>query len=274
MPRLVAALLVTIIVCWVLFTYASRERFLVAANEYIPMSNVGPEPWNRHPTNSLPMDQHVKYPTMYMVEFDNGEYENRLKRIFSIPSAKQEELRRVNEWTILDPHNDTQASFIPITYETFLKHVETEINESPELFLPYDNPEHRPRLQIVHDVLLQFKKHVSNNFKYIVLAEVVLYREHKFHGKHVLFESVIQYDPKTKEWSIDVVNIQLLGIVSEDGIGMFPVIPYSSTQPVQADAMNASSQMLINDRDVIEVVRRQQKQQSDNINAEIAVSYT
>lgn len=81
------------------------------------------------------------------------------------------------------------------SYNDFLNYITNILNNSNEL----------NNIQIVED-----KQIDKNNI------EVLLYRENKFEGKHVIF-TIDNY------WNIQ--SIKIVGSVSEDKIGLFPVLP-------------------------------------------------
>ena len=85
------------------------------------------------------------------------------------------------------------------SYNAFLNYITDTLNNSYEF----------KNIQIVQDRQLD-----NNNI------EVLLYRENKFEGKHVVF--TIQ-NISANEWNITLIKI--VGSVSEDKIGLFPVFP-------------------------------------------------
>ncbi len=248
-----------------------QEKFQVAANENIPLVNEGNDPWQRHPISSVPVDYQVRYKTMYMAEYDHLTYENKLKTIFGLPSSKKQELSNISDWTVLDTDNRFHRSYIRVAYSSFINFLTQQLQKSKELDLIYDNPYNRPKLQIVHDVLLQFKRNTRNPYKYALMIEMILYRNHKYHGKHVHVEAIVEYKRKTKDWIFDIVDIHIIGVVSEDGIGMFPVVPYQREQNGALELDENAQVIISTNKDVIDVLRRQNKLQSDNIAADIAL---
>lgn len=269
-PRLVALFIIAMLVAWVLATN-THEKFQVAANDDIPQVNSGRDPWNRHPISSVPVDYDVRYKTMYMAEFDNGLYEQKLKNVFGLPNPKKHELSNVTKWTLLDVDNRFHTSYIRVAYDKLMDYIATTLNKSEELDLPYDNPYERPKIQIVHDVLLQFRRDMQNKYKYSISFDVILYRAHKFHGKHVHMEAIMEYNKKDGTWKIDIVDAYIIGIIAEDGIGMFPVVPYQEGEMEEMKWDDKSVMIIPSNREVINVLRRQNKLQLDNLSADVAV---
>ena len=270
----IALLVIAFLVVWILLSRRRCEDFQVvnAANEHIPLTNTGPNIWQRHPISSIPMDQVVKYEKMYMVEFDNKRYEDALRTTFGVPNAKSSaETKDIRSWTILNPQDPRDTSYIQVAYNELIAYIERTINESKAFHLPYDNKEYRPKIQIVHDVLLQFRRHINNQYKYMMTVDLILYREHKHQGKHVNCEAIVEYKPDKQLWTYTIVNISVQGIVSEDSVGMFPVVPHDATQPRYEDANAVDSSVLLRDEDVITVITQQNKLHQAAIQSELAI---
>ena len=49
---------------------------------------------------------------------------------------------------------------------------------------------------------------------------MILYREAKYHGKHVSFIVLVE---KNKQWNVKVLDAKVKGIVFEDKIALYPV---------------------------------------------------
>jgi hypothetical protein len=220
--RLVAIGLICILVLWVI----SRKRIdgfkdVVAANEDESYVNRGDEPWERHPIHSVAVDLPTKFDTAYYYELDNAEYDIALKKTFQYPCKKGSEILNDANWKLLD---SSQLSEVRTAYNSLLAYLENTLNASKHMELPSDNPYKRPKIQIVHDVLTQVKRHVATVFKYLIEMEIVIYREAKFNAKHVRITAIVEYVSKKKRWDFYVIEAELLGIVYEDKIGIFPVV--------------------------------------------------
>lgn len=269
MSRGVIVALCLALALWI-FQGKKRERFLAAANEMIPLSNTGNEPWQHHPANSIPMEQRIKYEKMYMVEMDNADFERYMRKALQVPDKKSNEVMNISNWTILDTNNSLHTSFIRVSYASMILYIEKTLNSSDLMKLPYDTEQRK--IQVVHDVLLEFKKNVQNDFKYILLVDLILYREHKFHGKHVQLEVLVEYVKEKKQWLFDVIRADVLGIVSEDGIGLFPVVPFTELESGYTDILSASGTKVLSDNDtVIETLKRQNELHFNNVSSELAI---
>jgi hypothetical protein len=279
--RTVATVLLSFIVLWVFVNASSKkpEQFVSEWNSDIAYSNKGPEPWNRHPiSSSLPIDLVPKSNKPYYYEFDNAEYDIAISKTFKYPCKKSGEILKVSDWTIVNLAEDSVSrSGAATAYSKALSYIDDKLNTSEYMQLPYDNPKKRPRIQIVHDVLVQVKQHIRDEFKFVLSMELVLYRESKFHGKHVSMSVITEYDRDKKEWMFYVVEINVLGIVYEDEIGMFPVVA-SYSDPVAATGSGVPYEMLtknnpiiLNDGVISEVVDVQNRKMTQNIATQKAI---
>lgn len=125
-------------------------------------------------------------------------------------------------------------------YNSALNQFKNILNEGDTMLLPDGK---KIEIQIVHDVLIHARKHIKLPDLYSFDIEVILYRESKYQGKHVAFRCV--YNNKNN--SFYIVNINILGEIAEDKIGLYPVFPinpyeinqlsaYSTTYPTIIDA--------------------------------------
>lgn len=268
--RLGATVLLCFMVLYIVHTSQRTERFEVqSANADIDYSNRGPEPWNHHEVSqSLPLDLVPKSNKPYYYEFDNAEYDVALKNTFQYPCSHAADVLKVADWTIVDVDADSPArSGVATAYDSVIDHVRERVNSSEYLELPYDNPHKRPSIQVVHDVLIQAKTHVRDMFKYVLYIELILYREAKFHGKHVSMTVVTTYDPSKKQWDFYVVEINVLGIVYEDQIGLFPVVASYNKQVdgVSFDTLSQNSPILPSKEVTSAVMDKQTRALSQNI---------
>lgn len=268
----------TTLVCFLVLYVTIRGRgppegfSVLSSNADIDYSNSGPDPWNHHQvTGSIPLDLVPKSNRPYYYEFDNAEYDTALKDTFKYPCAHAADILKVTDWIIVDLSADSEArSEVATAYDKTITYIAEKVNASEYLQLPYDNPNKRPAIQVVHDVIVQAKKHVRDNFKYVLSIEIILYRESKFHGKHVSMTSITTYDPNKKKWNFYIVEVNVLGIVYEDQIGMFPVVA-NYDQPivgVSFDTLLESTPIIPND----EVTRTIVSKQNRNVATDISVN--
>lgn len=248
----------------------NRESFQVAANENIPRTNSGPEPWNHHPVDSVAMDQRVKYEKMYMVELDNISYEKQLNKALNVDN----DAKKSNVWIVLDTSNQLHTSFMLIAYTQLLAHITASVSNTEYMNVTYDNPEHRAKIQVVHDVLITFKKHTKSDFTYLITLEAILYREHKFHGKHVQIEAIVTYDTMRNVWKNTITSAKVVGIVYEDTIGFHPVIPFTKVDVIQSSYETLDQPILLSNEEVVTIMKQQNKLQTGSINTDGALLQT
>lgn len=216
-----------------------QEKFadVVAANDSINYSNKGTEPWNHHPiASSVPVDIVTKSDKPYYYEFDNAQYDIAISKTFEYPCKLAPDLLNNSLWIIVDLGEDSPArSGAMVAHQKAVEFIGNKLNTSEFMQLPFDNPSKRPKIQVVHDVLTQAKIHKNNKYKYILNIEVVIYREAKYNGKHVGMTIMTDYNPYTKAWTFNALEINVLGVVYEDNIGLFPVVASYTEQSAGAD---------------------------------------
>ena len=113
--------------------------------------------------------------------------------------------------------NNNKPDILLSYYNKIYNYIYDTINNSKILNLPNDdNP--ATKIQIVHDILKRYKQNTDNPSYYLFEIELLLYREGKLQGKHFKFIVL------SNNISINVIVIKLVGVVSEDNIGMHPVL--------------------------------------------------
>lgn len=210
------------VICLFIIYLASgkpKERFELAANEDEVYVNKSDKPWEHHPIRSVAIDLKTTNDTAYYYELDNAEYDLAITKTFQYPCSKAPQFVNDSEWRIIKLGSDVRTA-----YDELIKFIINRLNVSDYMKLPSDNPNKRPKIQVVHDVLVQAKGHVTIPFKYIIQMEMILYREAKYHGKHVRVSAIVEYDKRKKKWNCIVLEANVLGIVYEDNIGLFPVV--------------------------------------------------
>lgn len=265
--RIVAIIAITALVIWIAISPRFlREKFanVVAANDIITYSNKGPEPWNHHPiSSSIPIDIVTKSNKPYYYEFDNAQFDVAISKTFEYPCKLAPELLNKNAWSIVDLTEDSPArSGALVAHQKALEFVKARMNASEHMQLPYDNPQKRPQIQIVHDVLTQVRLNVGKSSKYILNMELVIYREAKYNGKHVSMTIMTDYSSMTKSWTFDVLEINVLGVVYEDNIGLFPVVASYDEQTSGADFDTLLNDKVIPSDDVVDTIVKQQQSAS------------
>lgn len=220
---------------------------IIAYNDDLIYKNVGKEPWNRHPVqNSIPIDPKVNYTNAYYYEFDNITYLKKLKFVLTVPCELLADAILTSNWSdIVEPEisNSTQ-NVATGAYTACVQYIYTKINSADSMILPSEvQLPVKTKIQIVHDIFKSYKIHTTSPSMFLIYMELVLYRHTKYNGKHV--EVVCTAKKNNNSWIIHVVAIRILGIVSEESIGIFPVIPVDPLSveqlPVNADISTVTS---------------------------------
>ena len=190
-----------------------------AYNTRLTYRNTGELPWERHEIySSLPVDIKVKYKEAYFYEYGNDEYTLKLREIFNNNCEKLIMVVEGTNWTKWqNSKNNNKPDILLSYYNKIYNYIYDTINNSKILNLPNDdNP--ATKIQIVHDILKRYKQNTDNPSYYLFEIELLLYREGKLQGKHFKFIVL------SNNISINVIVIKLVGVVSEDNIGMHPVL--------------------------------------------------
>lgn len=269
--RLVIGGVICILVLWIAVQWHQSDHFVVATNDDIQYVNVSDKPWEHHPIESVEIDIKTKFDTAYYYELDNAEYDVAITKTFQYPCRKAPEILRADNWRDVESLDDVR-----VAYDNLIAYIKKTVNSSDYLQLPSDNPAKRPVIQIVHDVLIQAKRHVVTQNKFLIYLEAILYRESKYHGKHMRFTAIAEYDATLKNWSFYVIEADVVGIVYEDKIGIFPVVanydlhvdgrPYANLEKDES--------ILPDDRVSNEIVQSQNRLQAQNAATNQALSLT
>ena len=186
--------------------------------------NTGEYPWNRHTINSsIPYDVNIKKEAVnvYYYEFDNKTFNNKLKEIFK---SNCEELiiavegSEWNKWenpkTIKDNNEKNKLkSYYDKIFDFAVKRLNSEIMNLP-------GEDKKQKIQIVHDIMLRYRKHKSYPLYYMFDIDMILYRAGKFQGKHIKLVVI------TNGIHINVILVKIIGVVSEDTIVIYPYTSY------------------------------------------------
>lgn len=117
---------------------------------------------------------------------------------------------------------DVSDAEVRSAYAACVSYVSKRLNASDALALPGSVSKHVP-IQIVHDILRSYKVHLSSRSMYLIEIEALLYRENKYHAKHVNVTCVAKKQ-NLSDWIINVVAVRIVGVVPEDQIALFPVV--------------------------------------------------
>jgi hypothetical protein len=192
--------------------------------------NTGEYPWNRHTINSsIPYDVNIKKEAVnvYYFEFDNATYNNKLKEVFK---SNCEELiiavegSEWNNWqnpkTLTDNNEKNKLkAYYDNIYAFAIKKLNSSIMELP-------SEDKKKKIQIVHDIMLRYRKHKTNPSYYMFDIDMILYRAGKFQGKHVKFVAI------TDGININVILVRVIGVVSEDNIVIYPYTSYDKLNTI------------------------------------------
>ena len=186
--------------------------------------NTGEYPWNRHTINSsIPYDVNIKKEAVnvYYYEFDNATYNNKLKEVFK--SNCEELIIAVegsawNNWqnpkTLSEPDEKNK---LKAYYDKIYAFAIKRLNRST-MDLPSEDK--KMKIQIVHDIMLRYRKHKTNPSYYMFDIDMILYRAGKFQGKHIKFVAI------TNGIIVNVILVKVIGVVSEDNIVIYPYTSY------------------------------------------------
>lgn len=235
------------------------------------------DPWLRHSINgSVAVDPHVTFDRAYYYELDNARYTDGLRKALTVSCSLIADAVNQSNWgesvsyrdrdieggafalPLTIPKADTSSNNVSDTdtdkyvlsaYAACIDYISRKLNTSDALALPGDA---RPQpIQIVHDILSSYKVHRTENSMYLLVIELLLYRENKYHAKHVKVTCVANqpnhYFGSDSEWVVNVVAVTILGVVPEDQIALFPVIASNPRDVEQllvandVDAMGSSN---------------------------------
>lgn len=170
-----------------------------------------------HPVyNSLVQDLNFKFKKAYNYELENSVYQEALNRTFNLNKVclvKQDYTEEQPLNRVLDPNIET-------AYQQGVTFVQAKIKESVHFDLPDGSLQVINPIQVVHDRLISYQIHKTIPDHYILYIETVLYREAKYHGKHVEFTILVE---KNKGWNVQILDAKVKGVVFEDQIALFPV---------------------------------------------------
>lgn len=157
-------------------------------NYDILLNNPNDKPWNRHPISSIRRDLKPKYDNVFYFELDNDVYMNSFKQTFHFPCDIDNRFSSSNWSTIYEVNDDN--TYIINAYNAFISYINDELNTSKNMILKED-PNNKKPIQIVHDILQNYRVH--KKYKNIILLhiELLLYRESKYNGKHIGIKCVI-----------------------------------------------------------------------------------
>lgn len=223
--------------------FADQDNYYKAYNTRLNYRNTGENPWDRHFIyNSLPNDVIIKYDNAYYYEYGNDEYEQKLRKIFNNDCKKLIVAVEGTKWSnwinprcvISSTDNSCETKItkdlIIEYYNKIFTYISNKINDSDKLILPDDLLTNKKvKIQIVHDILKRYRININQKEYMMFDIEMILYRENKQHGKHIKFYVV------SNNIDINVIVVKILGLVSEEQIGMHPVLAIDSFDDLNKD---------------------------------------
>lgn len=203
--------------------YNNRSRYK-PYNTRLMYENTGEYPWNRHSINSsIPYDVNVKREAVnvYYYEFDNKTFNDKLKQVFK---SNCEELiiavegSEWNAWRNPKILRDTGEknklkSYYDAIFEFVVKKLQSSIMDLP-------SEDKKQKMQVVHDIMLRYRTHRRYPSYYMFDIDMILYRAGKFQGKHIKLVAI------TNGTTINIILTQIVGVVSEDNIVLYPYNPF------------------------------------------------
>lgn len=240
--KIISILLILLIFVIVIYQYLSIDSNIEKFNQdtgdinyenkfkYKPYNirlmyeNTGEYPWNRHTINSsIPYDVNIKKEAVnvYYYEFDNKTFNNKLKQVFKsnceeliIAVEGSEWNNWINPKTLKDVDEKNKLkSYYDKIFEFAIKRL-----NSPIMNLPGEDK--KQKIQIVHDIMLRYRKHKLYPLYYMFDIDMILYRAGKFQGKHIKLVAI------TNGTTINVILVNIVGVVSEDNIVIYPYTSY------------------------------------------------
>ena len=186
--------------------------------------NTGEYPWNRHTINSsIPYDVNIKKEAVnvYYYEFDNKTFNSKLKEVFKsnceeliIAVEGSEWNNWINPKTLKDNDEKNKLkSYYDKIFEFAIKRLNSDVMNLP-------GEDKKQKIQIVHDIMLRYRKHKLYPSYYMFDIDMILYRSGKFQGKHIKLVAI------TNGTIINVILANIVGVVSEDNIVIYPYTSY------------------------------------------------
>ena len=202
-----------------------KEGFVTGYNDTIDYTNTGPEPWNHHPVNAMPlMDTALplRYQKAYYFELDNSTFEIALGLAFNLPNtAAASDIEASESWEPLSfGTGGTCGSDCIKAYTAAKEFLATTLVRSASLFRLPDGTS--PPLQVIHDVLIQAACATNNKNKYLMYIDFVLYREAKYQAKSIRTVCIVEL-PNGLTPTARFLEMNVTGVISEGDFGLFPV---------------------------------------------------
>jgi len=194
-----------------------EEQHYPGYNTLLQYTNTGDKVWDKHPVQtSVLQDMKFKFNKAYNYELENEAYIKALQKTFNI----QKYCITDQEWSVVEPNNRTVPTNVQSAYDNAVSYIMNMVKTSEHLKLPDNQAIQLNPIQVVHDRLISYRLHKKTP-SCILNLEAVLYREAKYHAKHVGF--LVLADRSKGGWNIRVIDVWINGVIFEDQIGLFPV---------------------------------------------------
>lgn len=198
--------------------YETFEEDYPGYNTTIQYANMSTDIRDRHPIHSVLTNQlNFRYKKAYNYELENNAYTDALKKTFKL----MKKCIPTQDYTEEQPLNRTLPVSIEDAYKLTVSYIDQNIKSSSHFDLPDGSVQVVNPIQIVHDRLISYQIHKTIPNDYLLTIDFILYRDGKYHGKHVRSVSHVQ---KNKGWTINVLDIWVKGVIFEDQIALFPVV--------------------------------------------------
>ena len=163
----------------------------VPENGDILLVNPNTKPWDRHPINSIPRNLKPKYDNVFYYELDNDLYMNSFYETFRMPccTIPDKYIDNSSNWSSILEANQS-SDITEAGYNVFIKYIHDALNTS-EYFILKEDPKYTKKIQVVHDIFVNYKKHSVEPYTILLHCEVLLYRENKYNGKHIAIRGVV-----------------------------------------------------------------------------------
>ena len=222
----------------------SSNNNIIAYNDDLMYNNTGTNPWEHHKVHrSIPNNPEVKFTNAYYYEFTNELYLQNIKTALVVPCDLLADAVLTSNWNEqIDPSintniDETILQEVVDGYNNCLLYIDEKINNATSMILPGEiNSETPSQIQIVHDIFKSYKIHTTSQSMYLIHIELILYRLSKYNGKHV--ELTCTAKKVDTDWIIHVVAIRILGVVPEEDIALYPVIPNDNLNIEQLQVVN------------------------------------
>lgn len=246
----------------------TRESFVVAKNDAIDLTNTGNNPWERHPIASVPYLQLQPafqrglrhHANAAYFEMDNYEFDIAMQKAFALPCGQFKQQMQQGWGTMQSPAMTNVPDALKAEYPKMIAFLQNALRDS----------KHLSDIQIVHDRWLGYATSSQNNNVFMVRLEALLYRLGKFQGKHVTMTVVIDLNVEKNKYTVVQTNVE--GVVSEDVIGMFPVVPKeygvsgADFEPVPENPLTPYTSVLLDEVSI----RKAADSQQQKLNRELA----